>query len=83
MLATGPFLPHHGLMKNPFKLREQPPIAFVATRDPARAKEFYQGTLGLELVSEELPFALVFGVGGIMLRVTVVKELAPAVYTVL
>ena len=34
--------------------------AFVATRDPDRAKAFYRDTLGLRLVSEELPFALVF-----------------------
>ena len=57
--------------------------AFVATRDPARAKAFYGDTLGLRLASEELPFALVFDAHGTMLRVTVVQELAPAKYTVL
>ena len=58
-------------------------IAFVATRDPVRAKAFYGDTLGLRLASEELPFALVFDAHGTMLRVTVVQELAPAKYTVL
>ena len=35
------------------------------------------------MVSEELPFALVFDLDGVMLRVTTVKELTPAAYTVL
>jgi catechol 2,3-dioxygenase-like lactoylglutathione lyase family enzyme len=57
-------------------------VAFVATRDPGRAKEFYRDTLGLHLVSED-QFALVFDVGGTMLRVTRVPELVTAPYTVL
>lgn len=58
-------------------------MAFVATRDPDRAKAFYGTTLGLRLVEEQLPFALVFDANGTMLRVSVVKELAAAPYTVL
>jgi len=61
-------------------------MTFVGTRDAARAKVFYQDTLGpmlgLTLV-EENSFALVFDSGGIMLRVTNVRELNPAAYTVL
>jgi catechol 2,3-dioxygenase-like lactoylglutathione lyase family enzyme len=57
-------------------------MAFVATRDPGRAKAFYRDTLGLDLVGED-QFALVFDVSGIMLRVTTVQELAGAKYTVL
>ena len=57
-------------------------VAFVATRDPHRAKEFYRETLGLRLVSED-QFALVFDVSGTMLRVTRVQELVTAQYTVL
>jgi catechol 2,3-dioxygenase-like lactoylglutathione lyase family enzyme len=57
--------------------------AFVATTDPARAKTFYRDQLGLHLLREELPFALVFDVNGTMLRVQVVSELKPAGYTVL
>jgi catechol 2,3-dioxygenase-like lactoylglutathione lyase family enzyme len=57
-------------------------IAFVPTTDPARAREFYAGTLGLE-VEDESPFALVFRVNGTMLRVTTVQELAPQPFTVL
>jgi catechol 2,3-dioxygenase-like lactoylglutathione lyase family enzyme len=63
-------------------LRSQKLVAFVATREPSRAKEFYGGTLGLRLVSED-EFALVFDAAGTMLRVTRVQELAAAKYTVL
>jgi catechol 2,3-dioxygenase-like lactoylglutathione lyase family enzyme len=57
-------------------------IAFVATRDPDRARTFYRDTLGLTLVSED-PFALVFDAHGTMLRVTTVTHVAAAAYTVL
>ena len=70
-------------MPKQFQLREQPIIAFVATCDPARAKKFYGETLGLPLVSEEIPFALVFDAHGTMLRVTIVKNVRTADYTVL
>ena len=58
-------------------------MAFVATRDPDRAKIFYRDTLGLRLVAEQLPFALVFDANGTMLRVTIVREIVVAPYTVL
>ena len=51
--------------------------------DVARAKEFYRDTLGLRLLSEEPPFALVFDANGIMLRLGMAKELPPARGTVL
>lgn len=70
-------------MPESFQLTAHNLIAFVPTTDPARAKQYYQGTLGLRLVHEELPFALVFDVQGIMLRVTVVKDLRPQPFTVL
>jgi catechol 2,3-dioxygenase-like lactoylglutathione lyase family enzyme len=57
-------------------------VAFVATRDPSRAKSFYRDTLGLRLVGED-EFALIFDVAGTMLRVTRVQEVAAAQYTVL
>ena len=57
--------------------------AFVGVRDPKSAKTFYRDTLGLRLVSEELPFALVFDGQGTMLRVTIVPKVTPAKYTVL
>ena len=70
-------------MPRQFQLSQQHIIAFVATRDADRAKEFYRDTLGLRLVSEQMPFALVFDANGIMLRVTIVKEVRAAGYTVL
>jgi catechol 2,3-dioxygenase-like lactoylglutathione lyase family enzyme len=63
-------------------LGSQELVAFVATRDPSRANEFYRDTLGLALVSED-EFALVFDTAGTMLRVTRVQEVAAAKYTVL
>jgi catechol 2,3-dioxygenase-like lactoylglutathione lyase family enzyme len=63
-------------------LGSQKLVAFLATRDPSRAKEFYRDTLGLPVVSED-EFALVFDAAGTMLRVTRVQELAGAKYTVL
>ncbi len=58
-------------------------IAFVSIVDVARAKEFYRDTLGLTLLSEEPPFALVFDAHGIMLRLGMAKTLPPAHGTVL
>jgi len=58
-------------------------IAFVTIVDVARAKEFYRDTLGLRLVSEEPPFALVFDAHGIMLRLGMGKQVPAGVGTVL
>jgi catechol 2,3-dioxygenase-like lactoylglutathione lyase family enzyme len=57
-------------------------VGFAATTNVDRARAFYGDTLGLRLVSED-PFALVFDAGGNMLRVTPVREIARAPYTVL
>ncbi|HJT88142.1 MAG TPA: VOC family protein [Bryobacteraceae bacterium] len=64
-------------------LGSQPLMAFVATTDHTRARTFYRDILGLHLVAEELPFALVFDAHGTVLRVAIVRELVPAKYTVL
>jgi catechol 2,3-dioxygenase-like lactoylglutathione lyase family enzyme len=69
-------------MSKPFKLAEQNILAFIATRDPNRARKFYRDMLGLPLISEDLPFALVFDVNGTTLRVTVVEQLSPPPFTV-
>jgi catechol 2,3-dioxygenase-like lactoylglutathione lyase family enzyme len=57
-------------------------ISFVATRNPSAARSFYEGTLGLRLVSDE-HFALVFDVNGRMLRIAKTDEFTPAAHTVL
>jgi catechol 2,3-dioxygenase-like lactoylglutathione lyase family enzyme len=56
-------------------------ICFVATRQPSKARVFYETTLGLRFVSDD-PFATVFDAEGTMLRVQKVQELIPAQYTV-
>jgi catechol 2,3-dioxygenase-like lactoylglutathione lyase family enzyme len=58
-------------------------IAFVHITDWARARAFYEDVLGLRLVEEEKPFALVFDAHGIMLRLTPGGEHKPAPGTVL
>jgi len=57
-------------------------ISFTATQHPARARKFYEKTLGLKLIDDG-PFALVFNANGTMLRVQKVDELMPASHTVL
>ena len=44
-------------------LRREKLVAFVGTRDSARAKKFYRDTLGLCLISED-KFAVVFDAAG-------------------
>lgn len=58
-------------------------VAFAPTTDPEKARGFYEGVLGLRLVADEKPFALVFDANGTMLRVTTVHELTPYPFTVL
>lgn len=58
-------------------------IAFVTIVNVERAKSFYRDTLGLTLLSEEPPFALVFDANGIMLRLGMGKELPKVPGTVL
>lgn len=60
-------------------------IAFVPTRDPAKARQFYEQILGLELISED-SFALVFNAHGTTVRianVSQVKDFRPASFTIL
>ena len=56
--------------------------AFVATSNAERAKDFYQNTLGLNLISDE-EYALVFDANGITLRIQKVHDVAPIPYTAL
>jgi len=57
-------------------------VAFVATQNPTKAKDFYENILGLRLI-EDQPFAIVFDASGITLRVAKVELFTPAFYTVL
>ncbi len=58
------------------------PILFVATANPAASREFYESRLGLTFVSDS-PFALVFDVGGVELRVQKVEVVGEVRHTVL
>ncbi|MGA2807258.1 MAG: VOC family protein [Terracidiphilus sp.] len=58
-------------------------VTFIPTADPAKARAFYESVLGLRLVTDEKPFALVFDANGIMLRVTPVGEHKPVPFTIL
>jgi catechol 2,3-dioxygenase-like lactoylglutathione lyase family enzyme len=57
-------------------------VGFVPTVDLSRARAFYADTLGLRVVDES-DYACVFDANGTMLRVTPVRKLARARYTVL
>ncbi len=57
-------------------------IAFAATRDGAKAREFYEGVLGLRVVSDD-PFALALDANGTMLRVQKVTEFTAPPFTAL
>ena len=58
------------------------PILFAATTDPSRARAFYEGVLGLRLLTED-QFALVFEVGKLSLRIQKVAQKPKIEYTVL
>jgi len=70
-------------MKNTAGFGKYNIVAFVTIVDVERAKSFYRDTLGLTLVREEPPFALVFDANGTMLRLAIGKELAKVPGTVL
>jgi catechol 2,3-dioxygenase-like lactoylglutathione lyase family enzyme len=56
--------------------------AFLATAQPARAKQFYRDTLGLRLVSDD-EFAVVFDCAGVQLRIQKVETVRPHPFTAL
>ncbi|MDR3772479.1 MAG: VOC family protein [Terracidiphilus sp.] len=58
-------------------------VAFAPVTDAVRARAFYEGVLGLRLVEDQKPFAMVFDANGTMLRVTPVGKHNPQPFTVL
>lgn len=56
--------------------------AFAATADAPRARTFYEGTLGLRLLSDD-QFALAFDSNGTQLRIQKVEAVHPPSFTVL
>jgi catechol 2,3-dioxygenase-like lactoylglutathione lyase family enzyme len=61
-------------------LENQPVIAFVATKNPAASRRFYEDVLGLRFVSDD-PAALIFDAAGTMLRIQKVDKLTPHPFT--
>ncbi len=57
-------------------------IAFIATRDGARAREFYEKTLGLKIISDD-DYAIAVDANGTMLRIQKVGEFTPHPFTAL
>ena len=55
-------------------------ILFAATNKPEASRSFYEGALGLRFISD-LPYAMVYDVNGIMLRVQKVDEVVAVPYT--
>ena len=58
------------------------PILFAATTDSKQSRKFYEETLRLRFVADD-PFALVFRIGRIQLRIQKVKRKPRISYTVL
>jgi catechol 2,3-dioxygenase-like lactoylglutathione lyase family enzyme len=57
-------------------------IGFVPTRDSKRSREFYEGKLGFQFVSDD-QFALVMQGGESMIRIAKAGNFTPAQYTVM
>jgi len=62
-------------------LTNSPLIAFIPTKDAARARSFYE-TLGLRFISDD-SFAIVMDANGTMVRVVRVGEFTPFPFTIL
>jgi catechol 2,3-dioxygenase-like lactoylglutathione lyase family enzyme len=63
-------------------LANNPLVAFIPTRDAARSRSFYEGTLGLRSINDDA-FALVMDANGIMLRIVSVGDFTPFPFTIL
>jgi catechol 2,3-dioxygenase-like lactoylglutathione lyase family enzyme len=61
-------------------LAESPLVAFMATRHAARARAFYESTLGLRVIADT-PFALVLDSRGTTVRIQKVETLTPHPFT--
>jgi len=57
-------------------------IGFVPTKDAARARNFYEGVLGLRFVSDD-GFALVMDANGTMIRIARAPDFTPFPFTLL
>ena len=63
-------------------LDAQKVMAFVATRDGGRARDFYEGTLGLQVISDD-DYALALDAHGTQIRIQKVALFTPHPFTAL
>ncbi len=63
-------------------LGKQPIMPLVATADAAKARPFYEQTLGLAVKRTD-PFGITFDANGVELRMSFVREIKPAPYSIL
>jgi len=76
-------------MTTPLKLSASPHVAFVPIADKDKALVFYRDQLGLTLIEDQSPFALVFKLNeqpngdGTMLRATFAGDFKPQQFTIL
>jgi catechol 2,3-dioxygenase-like lactoylglutathione lyase family enzyme len=63
-------------------LTHSPIIAFIPTKDPTRARHFYEDLLGLRFVSDD-SFAIVMDANGTMIRIVHVGDFTPFPFTIL
>ena len=64
-------------------LATAPHVAFVPIDDKDKALAFYRDILGLTLIADESPFALIFDLNGTMLRATFAPGFKPQPFTIL
>jgi len=57
-------------------------MAFVSTAEPAVGRAFYEGKLGLTVLEQD-NYAVTYDANGIRLRMSFVRELHPAPYSIL
>jgi len=57
-------------------------IGFIPTKNAAEARKFYEQTLGLRFISDDV-FAIVMEANGTMIRIVQVKEYTPFPFTIL
>ena len=57
-------------------------IGFIPSKDAARARNFYEKTLGLRFLNDDM-FAVVMESNGTMIRIVQVKDFTPFPFTIL
>jgi len=70
-------------MSDAVKLSAASLVAFIPIADKDKALAFYRGRLGLTLIEDQSPFALVFDANGTTIRATFAGGFQPHLFSVL